>query len=197
VITRLLPPRISVEEAISRFQRKRWSNLFGKLTPRPAKIDEKGNPSSIEMVWIPVHAFEFSLSHAGKQVKSWVTVDATYGGFALFGRRGELVERMPDEESFPPALERAQAEELAREGVVRYILRKRGAKPTVDDITDHLMFYTPVWVYYFRAARGKLNLAVQDAYTGDPMGSQVKGVVLDGFIARRRGSSAIVDSENS
>lgn len=138
------------------------------------------------MVWLPLYGYQFSLSHRGKQVQSWVSVDASFGGFALFGRVNDIAEGDPDGERFLPVLSQDDAESLAREGVVRYILRKRGAKPSVDAITGKMDFLAPVWVYYTRTIGGKMDLSVLDAYSGDPMGGLVRRAIVDGFIARSR-----------
>ena len=92
-------------------------------------------------------------------------------------------------EIFPDLLSLEEAEALAREGVVRYILRKRGPKPTVNDIEEHFHFHAPVWVYYFRAAGGKIDLAVLDAYSGDRMGGLMRRAIVEGFIAKRRATA--------
>lgn len=185
----ILPARIDVESALKRFRRRRWGNLFGLMQPRPVRVGDDGRPSSLELIWIPLFAYQFSLSHRGRQIQSWVSVDASFGGFALFGRSGELVTETPEGEVFSPVLSPEHAETLAREGVVRYILRKRGAKPSVDAITASKLFYSPVWVYYFRTMDGKIDLAVLDAYSGDPMGGLVRRAVVNGFIAKSRDKS--------
>ena len=135
---------------------------------------------------MPAQAYRFAMVHKGKPVQSWVTVDASFGGFALLGRVKELVDGPLEGEVLAPVLSEERVEELAREGVVRYILRTRGAKPSVDDIQERLSYHAPVWVFYFRRGRTKLDLAVLDAYSGDPMGGLVKGAILDAFIARNR-----------
>jgi hypothetical protein len=182
----ILPPRIDRDEAIRRFRRRRSANLFGLWQSRPARLNGNGQPDSLEMVWLPAYGFEFSIDNQGKKVTSWVSIDASFGGFAVMGRVKELVEGSPAEVIFPPMLTEEQADALAREGVIRFILRKRGAKPAVNDITNSMLFHMPAWVYYFRRSGGRLDLAVSDAYTGDPMGVQVRRAIVDGFIARKR-----------
>lgn len=184
--TRILPARIDVEGALKRFRRRRWGNLFGLWQAPPARVDEQGQPASLELVWMPVYAYQFNLIYRGKQATSWVSVDASFGGFALLGRVNEIIEGTPEGEAFSPVLTPEAGEGLAREGVIRYILRKRGAKPSVDDITDRMTFHTPVWIYYFRTVGGKMDLAVLDAYSGDAMGGLVRRAVVDAFIARSR-----------
>ncbi len=181
-----LPARIPAEEALRLFARRRWGNLFGLIRHKPAKVDDHGRATSLEVVWMPVYAYQFSLNHRGKQVQSWVSVDGSFGGFALMGRVNELATGQPEGELFPTVLSASDAETLAREGVVRYILRKRGAKPNVNDITERKLFLTPVWVYYFRTIGGQMDLAVLDAYSGDTMGGLVRRSIVEGFIAKSR-----------
>lgn len=183
---RILPARIDRAGAVERFHRRRLGNLFGLIPTRPVKVDEDGLPASLEMVWMPVYAYRFSMLYKGKPVQSWVSIDASFGGFALFGRVKEVAEGNMEGEIFPDLLGFEEAEGLARDGVVRYILRKRGPKPTVNDIEERFHFHAPVWVYYFRAAGGKIDLAVLDAYSGDRMGGLVRRAIVEGFIAKRR-----------
>jgi len=188
VTGKYLPPRIDLEHARASFLRRKTSNMFGLLRRKPARVDEHGQAVSLELIWMPARAYRFAMIHKGKEVHSWVTVDANFGGFALLGRVKELVDGDPAEgDVLDATLDEARTEELAREGVVRYILRTRGAKPSVNDITDRFAYHAPVWVYYFRRAGNKLDLAVLDAYSGDPMGGLVKRAILNAFIARRAG----------
>ena len=133
---------------------------------------------------MPVYGFLFNLIYRGKQATAWVSVDASFGGFALLGRVNDIMDGVPEGEVFPPVITPEAGEILAREGVIRYILRKRGAKPSVDDITQRMTFHTPVWVYYVRTIGGKMDLAVLDAYSGDAMGGLVRRAVVDAFITR-------------
>ncbi len=181
---RILPARIDKAGAVDLFHRRRLSNLFGFIRTRPVKVGEDGLASSLELVWMPTYAYRFSMMYKGKPVQSWVSIDASFGGFALLGRVKEVVEGSMDGEVFPDILGPEQAEALAREGVIRYILRKRGPKPTVNDIEESFQYHAPVWVYYFRAAGGKIDLAVLDAYSGDRMGGLVRRAIVEGFIAK-------------
>ncbi|MBX3177080.1 MAG: hypothetical protein KF886_06965 [Candidatus Hydrogenedentes bacterium] len=181
----VLPVRIDAAHALRRFRRRRFVNLFGFWPHPPAKVDAAGNPASLEIVWMPAYAYRFAMFHKGKQVYSLVSVDASFGGFSLFGRRGELEDAPADAEGLPPTIGEARAEELAREGIVRYILRTRGAKPNPEDIVERFTYHAPVWVYYFRRLGGKLDLAVLDAYSGDAMGGLVRRSIVEAFIAQR------------
>lgn len=181
----VLPVRIDAAYALRRFRRRRFANLFGLWPHRPAKADGAGHAASLELVWLPAYAFRFAMIHKGKKVYSLVSVDASFGGFSLFGRRSELQDAPADAEGLPPAIGEARAEELAREGIVRYILRTRGAKPDPEDIVERFTYHAPVWVYYFRRLGGKLDLAVLDAYSGDAMGGLVRRSIVEAFIAQR------------
>ncbi len=182
----VLPLRYGATEAARIFRRPRARNLYGLLRPPPVKVSNEGLPASLELVWMPVYAYEMLLSRASKQIRLWVSVDASYGGFALFERAGELEERTPEEEVFEPVLDVHEAERLAREGLVRFLLRRRGAKPDIKGVEQHRLYYTPVWVYYFRRFGQKIDLAVLDGYTGDRMGARIRVAVLDAFIRRRQ-----------
>lgn len=182
----LLPARYDMESAARIFYRPRATNLFGLLRPRPVKRSPRGLPASLELVWMPVYAFRIELSKGEKRSDTWVSVDASFGGFALFERLGVLEERVPEGEVFDPVITEEAAERIARSELVRYILRRRGAKPDIDGVAEHRLYYTPVWVYYFRRFGKKIDLAVLDGYTGERMGGRMRIAVLDGFIRRRK-----------
>ena len=180
-----LPVRLDAEAAARAFRRPRARNLFGLLRPRPVSQSPDGQPASLELVWMPAYAFRVALSRGTRRSDSWVSVDASYGGFALFDRLGELKEQEPEGAVFEPVLDAHAAEKLAREGLVRYILRRRGAKPDIDSVEEVRLYYAPVWVYYVRRIGRKIDLAVRDGYTGDPMGGRVRVAVLNAFIRER------------
>lgn len=183
--TLVLPLRYNAQDAARIFRRRRAGNLFGVLRPRPVNTSPDGQPTSFELVWMPVYAYCAVLTGA-KTIKIWVSVDASYGGFALFERAEELEERAIEGEVFPPVLDVHQAEQLAREGLVRFLLRKRGAKPAITGIEKHQLYHTPVWVYYFHRFGKKIDLAVLDGYSGDKMGGKMRIAVLDTFIRQRQ-----------
>ena len=135
---------------------------------------------------MPVYAFRAVLAHGGKAYDTWVSVDASYGGFALFGRLDALEDTPAVGDQFPPVLSPEEAEPLAREGLVRYVLRKRGAKPSIEAIEESVLFHIPVWVLYFRRMGGKIDFAILDGYTGDPMGGRMRQAIINGMVARRQ-----------
>ena len=182
----LLPARYDAESAARIFWRPRATNLYGILRARPVKRSPRGLPASLELVWMPVHIFRMQLSKGEKRSDTWVSVDGSFGGFALFDRLGVLEERAPDGAVFEPVIEEEAAERIARFETVRYLLRRRGAKPNIDGVAEHRLYYTPVWVYYFRRFGKKIDLAVLDGYTGEKMGGRMRIAVLEAFIRSRK-----------
>lgn len=182
----LLPARYDAESVARIFYRPRALNLFGLLRPWPVKRSPNGLPSSIELVWMPVYAFRMQLSRGERRTDTWVSVDASFGGFALFDRLSVLEEHAPEGEVFEPVITKEAAERIARSELVRYILRRRGAKPNIDGVAEHRLYYTPVWVYYFWRFGKKIDLAVLDGYTGEKMGGKMRIAVLEAFIRSRK-----------
>jgi len=183
-----LPLRISHSDAVRLFQRRRFLNLYGALRHRPVKRSPRGQPDSIELVWMPAYAVRLALSYREKRSDAWVSVDASFGGFALFEREGILEEGILEEERFPMLLDIEEAEQLARQGLLKYFLRRRGGKPLIENMMEHALYYQPVWVYYYYRMGRKIDLAVLDGYAGTPMGAQMRVAIVNALIAKRRAS---------
>ncbi len=181
-----LPARINAAEAVRLFGRPRIGNLFGLWHARPLKCTPDGLPVSIELLWMPAYAFRLGLFRGQMRTSTWVSVDASFGGFALFERVGILKEGLPDESRWPPVLEQAKAEQLARQGLLRHVMRRRGVKPYIDATEEVLSYHAPVWAYYYYRYGKKIDLAVLDGYTGSPMGGQMRAAIINAFIQKRR-----------
>ena len=181
-----LPHRILRLDAVRLFQRRRFLNLFGLLRPRPVKTSTDGRPDSLELVWMPAYAIRLALSLGEKRSDTWVSVDASFGGFALFERTEILESGCLDEEQFPVILDLEAADMRARQGLLRYFLRRRGSKPLIEDTLESCLYYQPVWVYYYYRMRKKIDLAVLDGYTGSPMGTQMRVAIVNALIEKRR-----------
>lgn len=181
-----LPIRIPRADAMRLFRRRRFLNLYGLLRARPVKRSPEGHPDSIELVWMPAYAIRLALSLGEKRSDTWVSVDASFGGFALFERAGILEEGDIEEERFPTILSIEEAEPFARQGLLKFFLRRRGTKPLIEDMTDYVLFYQPVWVYYYYRMGKKIDLAVLDGYGGSPMGTQVRVAIVNALIEKRR-----------
>lgn len=178
-----LPPRINASEAIRLFGRPRFTNLYGLWPSRPVKRTPDGAPASLERLWMTAYAFRLSLA-GGKS--TWVSVDASFGGFALFERVDILEEIMPEEEVLPVVIDSAAAEKIARQGLLRFLLRRRGPKPLIKETEEIRPYLAPIWVYYYYRAGRKIDLAVIDGYSGSPMGGQVRAAIIAAFIQKRK-----------
>jgi len=181
-----LPPRIARSEAVRLFQRRRALNLFGLLRSRPVKCAPDGQADSVELVWMPAYAVKIGLSRGAQRSSTWVSVDASFGGFALFEREGVLEEGEPAEERFPAVMPAEKIEHIARQGLLKYVLRRRGAKAVIEETQDTFLYYQPVWVYYYYRWGKKIDLAVLDGYTGNIMGTQMRIAIVNALIDKRR-----------
>lgn len=161
-------------------------NLFGLLRCRPVKRSPEGLPDSIELVWMPAYAIRLALSKGAKHGDTWVAVDASFGGFSLFEREGILEEGMLEEECFPVIIGVDEAKNIARQGLLRYVMRRRGSKPLIDGVEEVCSYYQPVWVYYYYRLGRKIDLAVLDGYAGSPMGPQVRVAIVNALIEKRK-----------
>ncbi len=181
-----LPTRIDATEAARIFWRPRFGNLYGLWRARPVKRAPDGLPASIELIWMPAYAFRLALVKGQIHSNTWVSVDASFGGFALFERVSVLKEGLPQEDHLPPVIDQAGAEKLARQGLLRYVLRRRGAKPFIEATEEVVAFYTPVWVYYYFSTGKKMDLKVLDGYTGSTMGGQMRAAIVNAFIQKQK-----------
>ncbi|MCK5861260.1 MAG: hypothetical protein KAH38_02160 [Candidatus Hydrogenedentes bacterium] len=181
-----LPLRISRADAAQHFWRVRFANLYGLLRARPMKQLPGGVPDSLELVWMPAYAVRLTLSKGTSRSDAWVSVDASFGGFALFEREGILEEGVLDEECFPAIIGEEEAESLARQGLLKYVLRRRGVKPLIEGVEEVFFYYQPVWVYYYYRSGTKIDLAVSDGYTGSPMGTQLRIAIVNALIQNRK-----------
>ncbi|OQB37237.1 MAG: hypothetical protein BWY09_01665 [Candidatus Hydrogenedentes bacterium ADurb.Bin179] len=189
MVFRYLPVRIGAAEAARLFWRPRAGNLYGLWRARPVKSGPDGYPASMELIWMPAYAFRLGLSRGQVRTSTWVSVDGSFGGFALFERRGLLKEGRPEEICLPAVVDQARAEHLARQGFLRYVMRRRGVKPNIEATEEVLPYHAPVWVYYYHRFGKKIDLAVLDGYAGNPMGGQVRAAIVNAFIQTRRVSS--------
>ena len=182
----LLPPRYSADEAARRCQRRRPANLYGLIRSRPVKQAPDGTVLSIELIWMPCYACRFQVTRGAKRNSVWISVDGSYGGSALSERVKELRQETPEGEIFPYTIDEERAEALAREGIIRFILRKRGAKPKVEALEEMQRYHAPFWVYYARRTNGKIDLSILDAYTGEFTGGGIRQAVINGLVVKHR-----------
>lgn len=185
-----LPLRIPRLDAACLFYRRRFLNLYGLLRYRPVKRSHSGVPDSVELLWMPAYAIRLSLSQGEKRADTWVSVDASFGGFALFEREGVLEEGILEEERFPFIISEEDAQTFARQGLLKYVLRRRGSKPLIEGVQEVSPYYQPVWVYYYYRLGRKIDLAVLDGYTGSPMGTQMRIAIVNELIRKRKDTAS-------
>ena len=181
-----LPKRIDADEAARLFTRPRFGNLYGLWRSHPVRRTPEGRPAPIERIWMPAYAFRLALTKGAIRSATWVSVDASFGGFALFERVNELAEGQEEDACMPPVLDASAAASVARQGLLRYLLRRRGVKPLIEATLETRLYYAPVWVFYFHRAGRKIDLAVIDGYTGAPMGGQMRAAIVNAFIRQRK-----------
>jgi len=186
-----LPPRITGQEAARHFARPRLKNLYG-LISRPVQIAEAGIPESrippfVECFWMPAYAICLHAVSSQKEHSLWTSVDGCSGHFSIFERIEQLATRELHEPAFPPSLVKEQATELARKGLLQFILRQRGQfnKPVVDRVEEIRLYYFPVWICYYRRRR-RLDIKVLDAYTGKSAGARMRVAVLNALASARK-----------
>lgn len=187
-----LPAHVTGAQAAAYFARPRFANLFGCLAPS-IRVAAPQTPASrippfVERFWMPAYAICVrSISSKGEQ-HTWTSVDGISGVFTLLECVEELAERLLEEESFPAGIGEAGAGELARHGLLRYIMAQRGQidKPVVDAVTEIRPYHYPVWVYYFRRFGSRIDFKVLDGYSARSGGAKMRVAVLDVLIAAKR-----------
>ena len=100
----------------------------------------------------------------------------------------ELSSQELREDGFPAGIDEAQAVELARKGMLRYVMAQRGQlnKPTVDAVEEVRPYHFAVWVYYYRRRRKFIDLKVLDGYTGKYAGAKMRVSVINALVAAKR-----------
>ena len=187
-----LTARIKGDEVARRVCRPRLRNLFGVLA-KPVRVAQHGDPSTrippfIERLWMPAYAVCLHTVARRKQKSIWTSVDGWTGQFSLLERVEELALHELEEESFSPNLNEPQAVELARKGLLLFILHQRGQinKPLIEGVEDVRLYYLPVWVYYYRRYGAYLDLKVIDGYTGKSAGAKMRVAVINALVAARK-----------
>jgi hypothetical protein len=189
-----LPPRIEGEGAARYFARPRFRNGFGLLASS-VRVATAGTPSTrvppfVERIWMPAYAICLHTRSGKGDQHVWTSVEGISGTFALFECVEELASCELDEDLFPPIIDESGAGELARNGLLRYIMAQRGQidKPLVQAVTEVRPYHFPVWVYYFhRYKKQRVDLRVLDAYSGKSAGAKMRVSVLNALIAARKG----------
>jgi len=187
-----LPNSATGDRAVIAIRRPRFRNLFGLLAPR-VNIAGPRQPATrilpfVERVWMPAYAVRLHAVSSKGEKHAWTSVEAITGAFSLFDCAEDLSPFEPDEDCFPPSLDEMRAAELARKGLLQYILHQRGQfnKPVIDAIEEIRAYHFAVWVYYFHRRRGRIDIKTFDGYTVKPAGAKMRIAVLDALIAVRK-----------
>jgi hypothetical protein len=140
----------------------------------------------MEAVWLPYFRVTVETHRKGKTE----TVDALIGGhdssFTIFDWSTTQPDPSNDRQPFDAAIDEAQAEHIARQGLVRFVMRSPGwgAKPTIGRTTSVTQIHYPFWVYYFERRRGTIDVKLLDALTGQHTGTKAKVAFLAAITAK-------------
>jgi len=183
-----LPARYGWSDACAHFTRPRWWRLFGLLGRPAAPEAGKGVLPRLERIWMPWHAVQFSTENRQTTGSVCVALDAWSGIVVIFDRKAALEERLIEEVLFPSPLEEQKAVQLARQGLLQAIMRRRGQlnKPVIQECQWISLFYCPLWADYHRRRFRGIDLRLMDAYTGEDAGSRIRAGVLNALVAERK-----------
>ena len=125
-------------------------------------------------------------NQGGRQV--WTSVEGMSGEFTLLDCVDDLVPGIPDDNWFPPAFNEERAAELARKGLLKYVMAQRGQinKPLVDAVEETRLYHFPVWILYYRRQGRFLDIKVLDGRTGKSAGAKMRVAVLNALVAAKR-----------
>ena len=188
-----LRPAIDEAEAHRRWHTARkgeFRRTFRTVFPEPP-------PHKVECVWLPAYLVTIPLQTRERLDDVICSVDALSGSFAIFQMASELESGDPAGESFPPSIDESEAERIARELLLKTILRRRAraGKPVPGATRSVEPLLWPYWVYYHRRRGGRIDIQLLDAATGDRPGHKIKLGLLEAFRAQARAQSA--DSEGN
>ena len=190
---RYLRPAVDEAEALRRWHAPRdglTRALVRMLFPAPA-------PQRVELVWLPSYLVTIELELRGVRSNVTCTVEGLSGSFAIFQMHAQIEDGHPDGESFEAVLDAETAEKLARDLLVKSILRRRGraGKPIPGATQRVEALLWPYWVYYHRRRGGRMDIALLDGATGDRPGHKIKLGLLEAFRAAARQSSQRVEGK--
>jgi hypothetical protein len=191
-----LPGRLDGGNIAQTIRRPRLTNFYGLLSPQ-IKIARKNEPLSrttpfLERLWLPGYAVLLHTKSRQAEKDVWTSVSGLSGHFTLLDCAEELTTAEIGDDYFPPALEEAQAAEIAKKGLMRFVIGQRGQinKPVVESVLQVRVYFYPYWVYYFRRLFGKFDIKVFDASTGKSAGPRVRAEVINAMVTASKGKSS-------
>lgn len=145
-------------------------------------------PVKMELVWVPAYLVTIALERSSGPPRASCFVEGITGSFAIFEMHKAIADGHPEGEHFPPVLDSAEAERVARESLVTTLLRRSGqarrAIPAATESVELLLW--PYWVYYHRRRGGGIDIQILDAATGLRTGYKIKLGLLDAFRTKQR-----------
>ena len=178
--------RVPKDAALRFFERRRFKNLYGFLKRRPGWTKDGRKLPYIECVWMPFYLIDFRVvSRKAPGIVS-VSVEAYSGSFAVFQMQDNLLEGELEEEWFAPGITEKKAIAIGRRDLLLTIMRRRSqqGKPVIEDTLAVDVFYYPFWVYYFQRRGRYIDVALQDALTGESGGNRNRAGLLNAFTTR-------------
>jgi hypothetical protein len=192
-----LPPRLNGEQAAQFFSRPRLLNLYGLLAPsvRVAKIDDPASrvPPFVERLWLPAYAVCLRTVSSKGERRMWTSVEAITGEFTLMECQDLLEQREVKEDIFPAVIDETQTVDIARKGLLRFIMLQRGQfdKPIVEGVEEIRPYHFAVWVFFYRRRKRFMDIKVFDAYSGKSAGAKMRVAVLSALVAARKSRQVV------
>lgn len=170
----------AVDEARARELLNRgWGALLRSLV-RPRNAERK-----FELIWMPAYLITIGMRSTQGLSELTCFVDGCSGSFALFDMHDAIVDEDFESKTFAKTVDQGVAQSIAREEIVKVILRRRSraGKPIPETTKDIELLSYPYWVYYYQRRGGLVDIRVLDAATGRPVGNKIRLGVLDAFKA--------------
>ena len=162
-----------------------WSARLHRWLSVLRPTDPDASQPRAELVWMPSYLLTIQLESKRGPGEVTCSIDACSGSFALFQMHDAIVDGEAEGETFPALLDEAGAEKVAREELVKVILRRRSraGKPLPTKTLRRELLSYPYWVYYYQRRPGLIDIKVLDAATGRPVGNKIKLGIPDAFKA--------------
>ena len=145
--------------------------------------ESDGPPPRMELIWMPAYLVTISMKTPRGENDLTCFVDGRSGSFALFDMNDAISGDALDAETFATVYDKAEADSIVREELVKVILRRRSraGKPLPRETKRNELLSYPYWVYYYQRRPGLIDIKVLDAATGRTVGNKIKLAVLDAF----------------
>ena len=189
---RHVQPSVSRDGALERLNRG-WGARLGRWRAMVGRALGNGELPRLELIWMPSYLVTIRLESRQGESEVTCNVDGCSGSFAIFQMHESIRGGDVRGEDFAAAYDEAAAEKVAREELVKTILRRRSraGKPIPKETVRIELLRYPYWVYYYRRRPRFIDIKVLDAATGRPVGNKIKLGILDAFKAAARQSGLL------